>query len=150
MSTIRKPVIAVMTIGDPREHEWNNVFKDIAYDRHAKMIGLLEKLPVELVYEEELPRSVRAIQGLAQRLKARGAQVLLLHIACWTWPNLAHGAVRQPGNGNPCHSGTVGRRGRAESVRHPAHPGGGQLRQRYRHGQAGKHGIAHRPGRRRR
>ena len=41
MSTIRKPVIAVMTIGDPREHEWNNVFKDIAYDRHAKMIGLL-------------------------------------------------------------------------------------------------------------
>lgn len=71
MSTIRKPVIAVMTIGDPREHEWNNVFKDIAYDRHAKMIGLLEKLPVELVYEEELPRSVRAIQGLAQRRPAR-------------------------------------------------------------------------------
>ena len=97
MSTIRKPVIAVMTIGDPREHEWNNVFKDIAYDRHAKMTGLLKKLPVELVYEEELPRSVRAIQGLAQRLKARGAQVLLLHIACWTWPNLASVAALQMG-----------------------------------------------------
>lgn len=95
MNSVKKPVVAMMTIGDPREHEWNVVFKDIAYDRHAKMLDLLKKLPIDVVYEERLPRSIPEIKEIAARLKVEGAQIFLLHIACWTWPNLATVAVQQ-------------------------------------------------------
>ena len=97
MCNIQKPVVAMITIGDPREHEWNNMFKAIAYDRHAKMIDMLKQLPVEVTYEEELPRNVQEIKALAKRLKACKPSILLLNIACWTWPNLVTVAVQQMG-----------------------------------------------------
>lgn len=90
-----KPIIGMITIGDPREHEWNNVFKNLALDRHEKAIKVLKQLPVELHTFSELPRSIEGIKEQVAKLKQQQVELFVLHIACWTWPNLATVAVQQ-------------------------------------------------------
>lgn len=94
---MQKPKVGMITIGDPREHEWNNVFKALATDRHQKAITTLKQLPIELCCFEELPRSIKAIKEQAEQMKSQGVETLVIHIACWTWPNLATVAAQEMG-----------------------------------------------------
>lgn len=110
-----KPIIGMMTIGDPREHEWNHFFLKLATEGHAKAKEILKRLPVEVVALEEMPRSIEDIKKQAEELKAKGAECFVLHIACWTWPNMATIAVQSMGlptilfaNRNPGTHSTVG------------------------------------------
>lgn len=92
-----KPIVGMITIGDPREHEWNNVFKDLALDRHEKAIQVLKQLPIKLHAFKELPRNIEMIKEQVALLRQNKIEIFILHIACWTWPNLATVAVQQMG-----------------------------------------------------
>ncbi len=94
MPEIKKPIIGMITLGDPREHEWNNMFKKLAGENHLKMLKLLENIPVEVKYCDELPRNIPAIKEQANQLKAQGAEMFLLHVASWIWPNFATTVVQ--------------------------------------------------------
>ena len=45
---MKKPQIALMTFGDARDHEWNNLFRGLTEPRHQNIIEYFEKLPIEL------------------------------------------------------------------------------------------------------
>ena len=46
---MNKPKVALMTFGDAREHEWNNLFRGLTEPRHERIIEYLKNLPVNFI-----------------------------------------------------------------------------------------------------
>ena len=85
---MNKPKVALITFGDYRKNEWEKVFRNLTEPRHRMAIKHLEKLPVELLYHEEVSRTRNEIAEVVNELKGRGAEIFIAHTPCWTSPNL--------------------------------------------------------------
>lgn len=90
-----KPKVGLITFGDHRAHEWENVFREMTEPRHDAALAFFEKLPLELVADEAVARSKEQIDRQAAALQAAGAEVFLAHIPCWTSPNLVVRGVQR-------------------------------------------------------
>lgn len=82
------PKVALITFGDPREHEWKNIFSKMAIPRHRQAIDFLQSLPIELYYCDEVACAMTDIDKQVEVLKKTGAEVFIAHNPCWAWPNL--------------------------------------------------------------
>jgi len=109
------PKVAVMTFGDPRKHEWDNLFRDLTEPRHERIVEYLRALPVELHVFEEVARTKDEIDRQVDELKAAGAEAFVAHLPCWTSPNLVVRGVQRMGlptvlvsNKHPGTHSTVG------------------------------------------
>lgn len=109
------PKIALMTFGDAREHEWNNLFRGLTEPRHKRIIEYFTHLPVELHCLEEVARTQEQIDVQVDQLKAAGVTAFIAHIPCWTAPNLVVRGVQRMNlptvlvsNREPGTHGTVG------------------------------------------
>lgn len=112
---MKKPQVALMTFGDARDHEWNNLFRDMTEPRHEKIITYLEELPIDLHAFPEVARTRDQIDSQVDELKIAGASVFIAHIPCWTSPNLVVRGVQRldlptvlVSNRHPGTHGTVG------------------------------------------
>lgn len=112
---MNKPKVALMTFGDAREHEWNNLFRGLTEPRHERIIEYFKDLPVEQHSFSEVARSKEQIDAQVDKLKAAGAEVFVAHIPCWTSPNLVVRGVQRMdlptilvSNKHPGTHGTVG------------------------------------------
>jgi L-fucose isomerase len=109
------PKVALMTFGDARKHEWENLFRGMTEPRHKGIVAYLRELPIELYAVEEVARTREKIDAQVDQLKAQGAEVFLVHLPCWTAPNLVVRGVQRMGlptvlvsNRNPGTHGSVG------------------------------------------
>lgn len=109
------PKIALMTFGDAREHEWNNLFRGLTEPRHQKIIEYFTHLPVELHCVDEVARTQEQIDAQVDQLKAAGVTAFIAHLPCWTAPNLVVRGVQRMNlptvlvsNREPGTHGTVG------------------------------------------
>jgi L-fucose isomerase len=109
------PIVALMTFGDAREHEWNNLFRDMTVSRHVQILDYFKGLPVELQALEEVARTRDEIDAQVDRLKATGVAAFIVHLPCWTAPNLVVHGVQRMGlptllvsNRDPGTHGSVG------------------------------------------
>jgi len=109
------PKAGLMTFGDAREHEWNNLFRGLTEPRHKSIIEYFQNLPVELCYFEAVARTKDQIDTQIDELKALGVEALIVHLPCWTSPNLVVRGVQRMGlptilvsNKHPGTHGTVG------------------------------------------
>ena len=112
---MNKPRVALMTFGDAREHEWNHLFRDLTEPRHKQIVEYFEKLPVELQNFVAVARTKEQIDSQVDQLKARGVEAFVVHLPCWTIPNLVVRGVQRMGlptvlisNKHPETHGTVG------------------------------------------
>lgn len=112
---MKKPNVALITFGDAREHEWENLFRGLTEPRHERMQKYLNALPLKLHAHEAVARSKEEIDTQVDALKAAGAEVLVAHLPCWTSPNLVVRGVQRMGlptvmvsNKHPGTHGTVG------------------------------------------
>jgi len=126
---MNKPNVALMTFGDAREHEWNNLFRGLTEPRHERIIEYLKHLPVELYSIFEVARSKDQIDAQVDELKAAGVTVFLAHLPCWTSPNLVVRGVQRMGlptilisNRHPGTHGTVGLLGAAGALDQIGYP----------------------------
>jgi len=117
------PKVALMTFGDAREHEWENLFRGMTEPRHKRIREYFAELPVALHACEEVARSKDQIDAQVDELKATGVEVFVAHIPCWTSPNLVVRAVQRMGlptvlvsNKHPGTHGTVGLLGAAGAL----------------------------------
>ena len=109
------PKVALMTFGDAREHEWNNLFRSLTEPRHLQIIEYLNKLPLELHSFEDVARTQEQIDTQVDQLKAKGVTAFIAHIPCWTFPNLVVRGIQRMNlptilvsNRDPGTHGTVG------------------------------------------
>ena len=109
------PQIGLLTFGDARQHEWENLFRGLTEPRHRQMVEYLGALPLELNAFSEVARTRTEIDAQADELKAAGVEALVAHVPCWTGPNLVvHGVQRMDlptvlvSNKHPGTHGTVG------------------------------------------
>jgi len=109
------PNVALMTFGDARPHEWENLFRGLTEPRHQQIVDYLQGLPLELHSFPDVARTKEQIDGQVDRLKAAGAECLVAHLPCWTAPNLVVRGVQRLGlptvlvsNRDPGTHGTVG------------------------------------------
>ena len=109
------PKIGLITFGDHRPHEWEHVFRRMTEPRHAEATAYFGSLAVDLHGEASVARTRDDIDAQADSLRARGVEVLVAHIPCWTSPNLVvHGVQRLElptvllGNRHPGTHSTVG------------------------------------------
>ena len=112
---MNNPKAGLMTFGDAREHEWNNLFRALTEPRHRKIIQYLEGLPVELSSFEAVARTKDQIDAQIDQLKTLGVEAFIVHLPCWTSPNLVVRGVQRMGlptilisNKHPATHGTVG------------------------------------------
>jgi L-fucose/D-arabinose isomerase len=112
---MNRPKVALMTFGDAREHEWNNLFRGLTEPRHKKIIEYFTQLPVELYCLEEVARTQQQIDSQVDQLKTAGVVAFIVHIPCWTAPNLVVRGVQRMNlptvlvsNREPGTHGTVG------------------------------------------
>jgi L-fucose isomerase len=104
-----------MTFGDAREHEWNNLFRALTAPRHKKMVEYFENLPVDLHSFDTVARNKGEIDSQVDQLKGLGMEAFIVHLPCWTSPNLVVRGVQRMGlptilvsNKHPGTHGTVG------------------------------------------
>ncbi len=109
------PRVALMTFGDARKHEWENLFRGLTEPRHKRMVEYLQALPIELHAFDEVARTRGEIDGQVDQLKAAGVEALVAHVPCWTGPNLVVRGVQRAdlptvlvSNKHPGTHGTVG------------------------------------------
>ncbi|MBT7989273.1 MAG: L-fucose/L-arabinose isomerase family protein [Anaerolineae bacterium] len=126
---MNKPKVALMTFGDARKHEWKNLFKGLTEPRHQRIIEYFKELPIELYSHPEVARSKDEIDAQVDQLKAKGATVFLVHIPCWTSPNLVVRGVQRMGlptllvsNRDSGTHGTVGLLGAAGALDQIGYP----------------------------
>lgn len=107
--------VGFITFGDHRSDMWEKVFAAKTIPLHEKAIQCLEELDIELIKAEEVARTREQINAAVDSVKARGAEVLVAHVPCWTSPNLVvHGVQRMGlftivlGNRDPGTHGCVG------------------------------------------
>lgn len=112
---MKQPKVAIMTFGDPREHEWKSFISGHAIPLHQKAIDFLKGLSFDVIYSEELPRSAATIDEQIDSFKRAGAEVFIAHTATWAWPNLVVRATQRMnlptivmGNDHPGTASTVG------------------------------------------
>lgn len=110
-----KPKVALITFGDAREHEWNNLFRSLTEPRHKRIIEYFNKLPVALHSMEDVARTQEQIDAQVDQLKTQGVTAFIAHIPCWTFPNLVVRGVQRMNlptilisNRDPGTHGTVG------------------------------------------
>jgi L-fucose isomerase len=120
---MEKPKVALMTFGDVRDHEWENLFRGLTEPRHKNMIAYLTGLPVALHSFKDVARTKDQIDTQVDELKAVGAEVFIAHIPCWTSPNLVVRGVQRMNlptilvsNKHPGTHGTVGLLGAAGAL----------------------------------
>ncbi len=121
--SMRSPQVGLMTFGDARKHEWENLFRDLTKPRHQAAIEYLQALPIELHCFEEIARSKDQIDAQVDQLKAAGAEAFVVHLPCWTAPNLVLRGVQRMNlptvlvsNKHPGTHGTVGLLGAAGAL----------------------------------
>jgi L-fucose isomerase len=126
---MNKPNVALMTFGDAREHEWNNLFRGLTEPRHKNIIAYFTGLPVALHSFEEVARTKDRIDAQVDELKATGTEVFIAHIPCWTSPNLVVRGVQRMdlptilvSNKHPGTHGTVGLLGAAGALDQIGYP----------------------------
>lgn len=109
------PRIGLVTFGDHREHEWENYFRGLAEPRHQEAIDFFKQLPVELCSAGQVARTKHDIDAQADVLKAANVEALIVHIPCWTSPNLVVRGIQRMnlptvliGNKHPSTHSTVG------------------------------------------
>lgn len=109
------PKVALITFGDAREHEWNNLFRGLTEPRHKGITEYLKHLPIELHSVETVARTKEQIDSQVDQLKAAGVSAFIAHLPCWTAPNLVVRGVQRMGlptilvsNRHPSTHGTVG------------------------------------------
>lgn len=109
------PKIALMTFGDARQHEWNNLFRGLTEPRHKRGIEYFKALPLELHHCEAVARTQDEIDAQVDELKAKGITTFIAHVPCWTSPNLVVRGVQRMNlptvllsNRDPATHGTVG------------------------------------------
>ncbi|MCX6038808.1 MAG: L-fucose isomerase [Chloroflexi bacterium] len=112
---MNNPKVALMTFGDARDHEWNNLFRGLTEPRHKQIIEYFNKLPIELHALEEVARTKDQIDAQVDALKTAGIAAFIVHLPCWTAPNLVLCGVQRMGlptilvsNRHPGTHGTVG------------------------------------------
>ena len=82
------PKVGMITFGDPREHEWRTVFSKVAIPRHEQALEFFKQFDMEVFTCGSVACNAKDIEEQAKELKAKGAEIFLGHIPCWTWPNL--------------------------------------------------------------
>ena len=92
---MNKPKVALMTFGDAREHEWENLFRGLTEPRHKRIKDYFEALPVALHAFNDVARTKDQIDAQVDELKAAGVEVFVAHIPCWTAPNLVVRGVQR-------------------------------------------------------
>ncbi len=117
------PKVGFITFGDHRPDMWEKVFSHKTIPLHKKAIEELQKLPIDLICAEEPARTRDQINEAVDGLKAKGVEVLIAHVPCWTSPNLVvHGVQRMGlftvllGNRDPGTHGCVGLLGAAGAL----------------------------------
>ena len=90
-----KPRAGLMTFGDERDDMWEKVFGNLTKPRHEEAAAYLNTLPIELFWDKTVARTREQINAQADRLAREKIDVLIVHIPCWTSPNLVvHGIQR--------------------------------------------------------
>lgn len=92
-----QPKVGLITFGDERTHEWNNVFKHLTVPAHERAIAYFRSLPLDLCASPEVARTKADIDGQAVALRAEGVEALIAHVPCWTAPNLVVRGIQQVG-----------------------------------------------------
>lgn len=112
---MQNPKVGFITFGDHRPDMWEKVFAAKTIPLHQKAMETLRVLPIELIAAEEVARTREQISQAVDSLKAKGVELLIAHIPCWTSPNLVvHGVQRMGlytillGNTDPGTHGCVG------------------------------------------
>ncbi len=85
------PKVGMVTFSDPREHEYKVLYEEKTADRIRKTIDCFSKMDMEFYAFETAARSPEEIDRQTEELKAKGVEVFIANIPCWTWPN---GVVR--------------------------------------------------------
>ena len=118
-----KPKVALMTFGDAREHEWEKLFRGLTEPRHLQLIEYLRAFPLELHSFEQVARTKQQIDDQVDQLEAAGAEAFVVHLPCWTSPNLVVRGVQRMNlptalvsNKDPGTHGTVGLLGAAGAL----------------------------------
>lgn len=126
---MNKPKVALMTFGDAREHEWNNLFRGLTEPRHKNIIEYFSKLPIELLVKDKIARTKDQIDEQVDQIKADGAEIFIAHIPCWTAPNLVVRGIQRMNlpvalvsNRHPGTHGTVGLLGAAGALDQIGYP----------------------------
>lgn len=83
-----KPRVGLITFGDERPHEWEEVFKNLTVPRHKEALDYFRELPVDLIASEEVARTRAEIKQQVKDLASAEVSSLIVHIPCWTAPNL--------------------------------------------------------------
>jgi L-fucose isomerase len=112
---MNKPKVGLITFGDARQHEWNNLFRGLTEPRHARIIETLNNLPLELHAFEAVARTREQIDAQIDQLRSAGVAAFIAHLPCWTAPNLVVRGVQRMNlptalvsNRHPGTHGTVG------------------------------------------
>ncbi len=82
------PKVGLITFGDNRPYEWENVFKELTEPRHQQAIEYFERLPIELHASDQVARHKDEIDAQVDALVAAGVEAFVAHTPCWTSPNL--------------------------------------------------------------
>lgn len=112
---MKQPSVGLITFGDARDHEWNNLFRSLTEPRHKQIIEYFGNLPVELHGFDEVARTLDQIDVQVDGLKVAGVTAFIAHLPCWTAPNLVVRGVQRMNlpttlvsNRHPGTHGTVG------------------------------------------
>lgn len=107
--------VAIMTFGDPRDHEWKSFISNYAIPRHKQAIEFFENKSLEVIALDSLPRSNKEIDEQVEYFKSQGAEAFIAHTSTWSWPSMVVRAVQKMdlptvllGNDHPGTASTVG------------------------------------------
>lgn len=110
-----KPKVGMITFSDPREHEFEVLYKDKTKIRMELAVKQFKKLDMELYSFDTAARSAEEIDEQVGVLKEKQVEVFIAHLPCWTWPNGVVRGVLAMGiptvlvsNDDPGTHGTVG------------------------------------------
>ncbi len=67
---MNKPKVALMTFGDAREHEWENLFRELTEPRHKGIREYFENYPFTLHAFDDVARTKDQIDAQVDDLKA--------------------------------------------------------------------------------
>ncbi len=117
------PKVGLITFGDERPHEWNNLFRALTEPRHQAAREFFASLPIELHAAQQVARTKDEIDGQIDDLQRAGVEAFIAHVPCWTAPNLVVRGVQRLGlptallsNKSPATHGTVGLLGAAGAL----------------------------------
>jgi len=117
------PKVGLITFGDARQHEWEKLFRNLTEPWHRQAIEFFQSLPIELHFSPDVARTKDEIDEQVDRLKAAGVESFVVHLPCWTSPNLVVRGVQRMdlptvlvSNKHPGTHGTVGLLGAAGAL----------------------------------